>query len=102
MRSEFENSLGQTDGFHNGYVRWNEISNQYESSDEDYCDVAEWMNGAFAIYEKQQSKVDELQKRVYAIKKIVKDAVDSDGNSSVEIVWDGILELEQALKGGEV
>ena len=46
-----------------------------------------------------KQKLD-LQKRMDAVKKIVKDAVDSDGNSSVEIVWDGILDLEQALKGG--
>ena len=49
MRSEFENSLNHTDGFHDGYVKWNELSNQYESSDEDYLDVAEWMNGTLAI-----------------------------------------------------
>lgn len=70
MRSEFEKSLGHTDGFHDGYVRWNELSNQYESSDEDYCDVAEWMNGALAIYEKQQSRVNELQKQVNDLKKL--------------------------------
>ena len=75
-----------------------------------------------AAYQHQQSKVDELQaqltlcrnenkvllskvnglgKRFDAINKIIKDAVDSNGNSSVEIIWDEILELEQALKGGE-
>lgn len=47
-----------------------------------------------------RNSTNELQKRVDAIKKIIKDAVDSGGNSSVEIVWDEILELEQALKGG--
>lgn len=51
-------------------------------------------------YEIEMDKSIELQKRLDAIKKIVKDAVDSGGNSSVEIVWDEILELEQALKGG--
>lgn len=54
-----------------------------------------------SVYQHQQSKIDELQRRLDAIKKIVKDAVDSGGNSSVEIVWDEILELEQALNGGE-
>lgn len=61
MRSEFEKSLRQTDGFHDGCVTWNELSNQYESSVEEYLDIAEWMNGAFAIYQKTQSKVDDLE-----------------------------------------
>lgn len=55
----------------------------------------------WGAWQEQQSKIDELQKCVDAIKRIVKDAVDSGGNSSVEIVWDEILELGQALKGGD-
>ncbi len=48
----------------------------------------------------QQSKVDELQKRIDGIKKIIREAYESDGNSSVEIVFDEVEQLEQALKGG--
>lgn len=94
MRSKFENSLNHTDGFHDGYVKWNELSNQYESSDEDYLDVAEWMNGTFIMYEKYQSKVDELQKRVDAALTIL--------SSKKKMYVDMVIEIEQALKGGEV
>ena len=47
----------------------------------------------------QQSKIDELQKRIDGIKKIICEAYESNGNSSVEIVFDEIEHLEQALKG---
>ena len=63
--------------------------------------VLKTVSELFDLVKEKQSKVDELQKRLDAIKKIVKDAVDSGGNSSVEIVWDEILELEQALKGNQ-
>ena len=53
------------------------------------------------VYQHQQSKIDELQKRVDGIKKIIREACESDGNSSVEIVFDEVEQLEQALKGGE-
>lgn len=125
MRSEFEKSLGQTDGFHDGYVKWNELSKQYESSDEDYLDVAEWMNGAFVMYEKYQSKVDELQKRLDALsltldkiahpiphmqKEADLNGCALNGCWAVKMSEDHIylkdiarkaLDKEQALKGGE-
>lgn len=82
MKSEFENSLGHTDGFHDGYVKWNELSNQYESSDEDYLDVAEWMNGALAIYEKRQTEIDELKLQVADMKSRLNDAY-TDGQSAM-------------------
>lgn len=41
----------------------------------------------------------QLQKLVDGIKKIIKDACDSSGNSSVEIVWDEIEKLEQVSNG---
>ena len=82
MRSKFENSLNHTDGFHDGYVKWNELSNQYESSDEDYLDVAEWMNGALAIYEKRQTEIDELTLQVAEMKSRLNDAY-TDGQSAM-------------------
>ena len=82
MRSKFENSLNHTDGFHDGYVKWNELSNQYESSDEDYLDVAEWMNGALVIYEKRQTEIDELTLQVAEMKSRLNDAY-TDGQSAM-------------------
>ncbi len=54
-------------------------------------------------YEKQQSKVDELQKRVDAVKQLIEDyrdppTEDKTFQHALSIVAD---ELEQALKGGE-
>lgn len=69
--------------------------------DSQSCCDQDYVNNFKKGWESRQTEVDELQKRVDAIKKIVKDAVDSGGNSSVEIVWDEILELEQALKGDQ-
>lgn len=46
-----------------------------------------------------QLKCGELQKRIDGIKKIIREAYESDGNSSVEIVFDEVEQLEQALKG---
>ncbi|MDC5042622.1 hypothetical protein NRA10_10545 [Acinetobacter baumannii] len=63
-REEFENSLERTDGFHDGYVTWNEASGMYMANDDGYECMADWMNGAFAIHRKMQAKVEELQKRV--------------------------------------
>lgn len=53
-------------------------------------------------YEKQQSKVDELQKRVDAVKQLIEDyrdppTEDKTFQHALSIVAD---ELEQALKGG--
>ena len=47
-----------------------------------------------------RNKNAELQKRIDGIKKIIREACESDGNSSVEIVFDEVEQLEQALKGG--
>ncbi|MFW1768219.1 hypothetical protein [Acinetobacter baumannii] len=60
-REEFESSLERTDGFHDGYVTWNEASGMYMANDDDYECMADWMNGAFAIHRKMQAKVEELQ-----------------------------------------
>ena len=49
---------------------------------------------------KVKKERDELQKRIDGIKKIIREAYESDGNSSVEIVFDEVEQLEQALKGG--
>ncbi|MDC5478919.1 hypothetical protein OHW97_01895 [Acinetobacter baumannii] len=60
-REEFESSLERTDGFHEGYVTWNEASGMYMANDDDYECMADWMNGAFAIHRKMQAKVEELK-----------------------------------------
>ncbi|KHO16745.1 hypothetical protein NT90_04100 [Acinetobacter baumannii] len=60
-REEFEQSLERTDGFHDGYVTWNEASSMYMANDDGYECMADWMNGAFAIHRKMQAKVEWLQ-----------------------------------------
>lgn len=62
--------------------------------------VLKTVSELFDLVKEKQSKVDELQKRIDGIKKIIREAYESDGNSSVEIVFDEVEQLEQALKGG--
>ncbi|HFK9537479.1 TPA: hypothetical protein ACG0TZ_003308 [Acinetobacter baumannii] len=110
-REEFENSLERTDGFHEGYVTWNEASGMYMANDDDYECMADWMNGAFAIYRKMQAKVEELQKRVDFLEKHLKPCecgskeiwVDREGYITKHCYRCGGIKtqemLEQALKG---
>lgn len=63
IRNDFEKNLGQTDGFHDGYVIWNNLTNQYESTDEDYIGVADWLNGYFSGWLVKQAEIDDHIKR---------------------------------------
>ncbi|WP_198077787.1 hypothetical protein [Acinetobacter calcoaceticus] len=74
-REEFEQSLGHTDGFHDGYVTWNEIGGMYTANDDEYECVADWMNGAFAIHKKMQAKVGELQEEFAEDERFLKEQI---------------------------
>ncbi|MFW1765892.1 hypothetical protein ACG9X2_10575 [Acinetobacter bereziniae] len=63
-REAFENSLGHTDGFHDGYVTYNPITGMYESNDDDYECVADWLNGALSVWQSRQAEVDQLQSQI--------------------------------------
>lgn len=81
------------------WITWQEKEQKLKSLNLYFKNMhLKFLNMELDYKDELKQKLD-LQKRMDAVKKIVKDAVDSDGNSSVEIVWDGILELEQALKG---
>ena len=69
--------------------------------DSQSCCDQDYVNNFKKGWESRQTEVDELQKRIDGIKKIIREAYESDGNSSVEIVFDEVEQLEQALKGGE-
>ncbi|WP_147265102.1 hypothetical protein [Acinetobacter baumannii] len=105
-REDFEQSLERTDGFHDGYVTWNEASGMYMANDDDYESMADWMNGAFAIHRKMQAKVEELQKRVEAALKLTEswneiafDRTTHWTEGYEEGCYHCAAQLEQALKG---
>ncbi|AZN67034.1 hypothetical protein DX910_00595 [Acinetobacter haemolyticus] len=103
MRSEFEKIDWVKDRLQ--YVWW--------SQNNEYCDTgkhsranASFLNGALHMFREQQSKVDELQKRLNAVNYLVIELKKLDmENGSIEItsefVEEIIFDLEQALKGGE-
>ncbi|MFV5459978.1 hypothetical protein VXP03_05220 [Acinetobacter baumannii] len=105
-REEFESSLERTDGFHDGCVTWHEASGMYVANDDDYECMADWMNGAFAIYRKMQAKVEELQQRVDAALKLIEswneiafDKTTHWTEGYEEGCYHCAAQLEQALKG---
>ncbi|WP_151959302.1 hypothetical protein [Acinetobacter bereziniae] len=63
-REAFENSLGHTDGFHDGYVTYNPITGMYESNDDDYECVADWLNGALSVWQSRQAEINQLQSQI--------------------------------------
>lgn len=89
MRSEFQ------DVFKDAYDHWidDACSHRYNAS----------KSLALQVWQHQQSKVDELQKRVDAVKQLIEEyrdppTEDKTFQHALSIVAD---ELEQALKGGE-
>lgn len=84
-REEFE-KLPVVAGILSNHVFWHDECEQYQASDDDTMDDADWLNGAWYMYKEQQKKIDEIVS-------IVRDADLSDGDSSVAIVHDEIQEL---------
>lgn len=85
-----------------GFIDLNAKKNGFRCTTKSNEFNAGWIafTGAIAaMREDQQAKIDELQKRIDGIKKIIREAYESEGNSSVEIVFDEVEQLEQALKG---
>lgn len=99
MRSEFE-KLPSISVFLPSF-KFNETKNEYERSEEfnqpEY--TLGFFNGAWYAFQHQQSKVDELQKRVDSalwLLKVYKDEMDH----GFEVSKATVKKLEQALKGG--
>ena len=94
IKSEFEKYFKENhaDSFYS-------VDAALEMRGDDYIDFH--AADLWELWQHQQSKVDELQKRIDGIKKIIREAYESDGNSSVEIVFDEVEQLEQALKGDQ-
>lgn len=66
-REAFENSLGHTDGFHDGYVTHNPITGMYESNDDDYECVEDWLNGAWTVWQSRQAEVADKDQRIHEL-----------------------------------
>ncbi|MEG1232289.1 MAG: hypothetical protein RSE18_00510 [Acinetobacter sp.] len=60
--------------------------NKYKATQHWYLDKVGFINGAWYAFQEQQKKIDEFVN-------IINDAYMSDGNSSVEIIYDKIQEL---------
>ena len=105
MRSEFEKLPQIESHLHN--VVFDEGSNEYLAKKMGYLpfEFSEWfLNGSWTIYQHQQSKVDDLQKRVDATLKVVQSMRNEvkHGHMSdeeVQMLSSFADELEQALKG---
>ena len=96
MRSEFEKNVIHKQIIDR--VRFSEKANQYlplDSSSSLDCGCADVVNVGWISYQYQQSKVDELQKRVDAALKMI------SINRGFAWMPESISQLEQALKGGE-
>jgi hypothetical protein len=107
-REAFENSLGHTDGFHDGYVTYNPITGMYESNDDDYECVADWLNGAWMFWQSRQAEIDEKDKKLKSVEQILIELKESMTNfkemdlydKGVRVVTDCIIrDLEKALRG---
>lgn len=89
MRSEFQ------DVFKDAYDHWidDACSHRYNAS----------KSLALQVWQHQQSKVDELQKRVDAVKQLIQEYRDppTEDKTFCHALSIVAYELEQALKGGE-
>lgn len=113
MRSEFEKLPQIENHLHN--VVFDEGLNEYLAKKMGHLpfEFSEWfLNGSWTIYQHQQSKMDELQKRVDAVKRLAQTLWEkSEKKHQQGKVWesktlgecaDEILDvLEQALKCSE-
>ena len=104
MRSEVE-KLPQIESYlHN--VVFDEGSNEYLAKKMGHLpfEFSEWfLNGSWTIYQHQQSKVDELQKRVddlTELNRLKTIALQQSVNRTSPSVHEKIVALEQAIKGG--
>ena len=59
LREEFE-KLPVVAGILSNHVFWHDECEQYQASDDDTMDNADWLNGAWYMY-KQQNKIDEIK-----------------------------------------
>ena len=104
MRSEFEKLPEVKDSLSENIVF---IGNKYTAANDGFYDLVNWLNGAWYAYQHQQSKVDELQKRVDAAKYYMKNIFSGDAEvdqchlGDLLDILDGKIvdEIEQALKG---
>ncbi len=97
MRSEFERNVIHKQIIDR--VRFSEKANQYlpiDASSGVDRGCADVVNVGWISYQYQQSKVDELQKRVDVIKNLIQDY----HQHSYREADDFVFYLEQALKGG--
>ena len=67
-------------------IYWNEYQQKYQTDLSNLSPTVCYLNGAWYAFQEQQKKID-------AIVSIVREADLSDGNSSVAIVHDEIMEL---------
>lgn len=86
IREEFEKLHEVKKDIENYRLRYNKKLNAYTGLDGKIKNDAIWVNGAWYAFQEQQKKID-------AIVGIVREADLSDGNSSVAIVHDEIMEL---------
>ncbi|WP_151790064.1 hypothetical protein [Acinetobacter junii] len=98
MRSEFEKLEEISNLFKIGNFQFNEDECNYTGTK---GTALSYLRGSWVMYQHQQSKVDELQKRVDAVKQLIEDyrdppTEDKTFQHALSIVAD---ELEQALKG---
>ena len=87
MKSEFEKWLGDV---WLSDAEWDESKNTY-SDPRIHCMWSAWQH--------QQTKVDELQKRVDAVKQLIEEMKYPTATFE-EVICSGVRELEQVLKGG--
>ena len=91
MRSEFEKWLGDV---WLSDAEWDESKNTYSDS-RIHCMWSAWQH--------QQTKVDELQKRLDGLTQVVEELLEEMKYPTAtfeEVICSGVRELEQAIKGG--
>jgi hypothetical protein len=97
MRSEFEKTVVLDDFDPLEYAWFDPKRNRYipYSRDEVCLDASITLNAGWEAFQYQQSKVDELQKRVDSCQELIQ-----KWNGGGYDIFDVFKELEQALKGG--
>ena len=98
MREEFEKLADVKDKLK--FCYFNDDANKYlPYSQFDYA-TASYLNGAWLIYQRQQSKVDAVKREVCIFADFIKQFNENTDTATIMGTLDGFIDgLEQALKG---
>ncbi|HCA5313376.1 TPA: hypothetical protein MW278_001655 [Acinetobacter baumannii] len=102
-REEFEQSP-KTKELLSDSIYFDEKENRYKVNADGCLISVVFLNGRWEVWQEQQAKVDELQKRVDSLTQTMEELLKEMKYPTAtfeEVIVCGVKELEQALKGGE-